>query len=323
MLQYKTLDDLPDILPELRLLSVHGLGRGGGEHVASEIADVYASCNKQLIVMNSGAISWHDLAHLDEKAGSPVLLLTGGPRDLPVAALAVLARVPYAVYYQVPYVSATTWRDPAHALSVHALLTFNALFAQMIICNSSHSRPGGALSTQVVLPVRRGSIGTNASDSSRRRLASCDSPREIVLTTACRLFQERGRGSRDLLCLRRLLSECRLATERTGIHHRVEHFGEVHEKIATEFRQNGLPITFNGFTSDWISKGGDLCFFFSNYEGFGLAAFEAARAGLQVIVNEAFPMELMEAAPTIKRINTRDASRSLLEQMLGADNNSY
>ena len=49
----------------------------------------------------------------------------------------------------------------------------------------------------------------------------------------------------------------------------------------------------------------NVFFFLSNYEGFGLAAYEASQTGTLTIVNEAFPDELISVADNIRRIDTK------------------
>lgn len=321
MSHLNTLDDLPELLPELRLLSVHGTGRGGGEYVATQIDRAFRARGRSLTILPSHSITYSGLRRCSTSTRQPVLLLTAGPRDLPVAIKALFAGVPHAVYYQVPYRAAITWRDPVHAAGVFLFLTFNALFASVSLCNSANSRPPGTRGPTVVLPFRRDQLNTHAVPPEFKLHVKRGGDAGVVMTTACRLFPERGRGSRDLISLRRLLLECREISLRGGPACRVEHFGDVHETVSANLMRDRLPIIFRGYAADWTRRAGDLCFFFSLYEGFGLAALEASLAGLAVYVNEAFPPELLEIAPSIHRLNTRDLSRPLLGQML--DENHY
>ena len=117
--------------------------------------------------------------------------------------------------------------------------------------------------------------------------------------------------------------ECAAVNECLGRRFRVDHFGEVHPAIADELRQSRLPIQFHGYAPDWISRASDICFFFSNYEGFGLAAFEAAKAGHRVFVNGGFPIELLEACPGIRMVDTRHAWKPILTQVVDAFRHSH
>src|SRR5215831_4630676 len=108
-MSFSTLDDLPEILPQLSVMSVHGLGRGGGERVAVEIDAIYRARGGTISVLPSRSITFTGLKRHSGSTHEPILLLAAGPRDLPAAIKALLAGVAYAVYYQLPYIDGITW----------------------------------------------------------------------------------------------------------------------------------------------------------------------------------------------------------------------
>ena len=73
-------------------------------------------------------------------------------------------------------------------------------------------------------------------------------------------------------------------------------------------------IKVNGYCKDWLEKIKGVTVFLSNYEGFGLAAYESANYGIPTYVNEAFPIELVKSSPNIKRIKTNH-SQSIIDQI--------
>ena len=61
--------------------------------------------------------------------------------------------------------------------------------------------------------------------------------------------------------------------------------------------------------------------FLSNYEGFGLSAFEASQEGKIVFVNKAFPSELYELNSNINVIDTTVKNFKYLEKVNEVCNN--
>lgn len=319
----QTLDDLPRLVPRPCLLSLHGLGRGGGERVACKIKAVFAAQGWDLTVASSAAVG-SELLRASARAGrGEIALLTAGPRDLPLIAVCAWFRRPFAVYLQVPYWRALTWRDPLHAMAVLAYLFAVVLLARLVLANSRATAAGLPWRrVAVVWPVTRAELATNAwppqpaqglgqrvqaggqaSEAVVGRIA--DSGRESVIDVVCRLAQERGRGSRDVAALARLLSECRSRLNCGGVPVRVRHFGACAPGIRLQLlAAGGNAVAFQGYRDDWLEAGPGPVVLMSRYEGFGLAAFEAARAGRPVFVNEAFPDDLFEACPSIRRIRT-------------------
>lgn len=310
-----TLSDLPRRLPRPGLLSVHGAGRGGGEVVADKIRAVYAGQGWPVPVLAStGALRARWTAIAAMPPGQPALL-TAGPRDLPLLLACAWLRRPCAVYLQVPYWRALTWRDPLHAAGVLAYLAAVALVARPVLVNAAATAVGlWGRRADVVWPIT--DAERDAPGDAHPVTADGDGmPEPATIDVVCRLAVERGRGARDLEALERLLAECRERRDGRRTGPSVRHFGDCAPLLRRRLeRAGGEAVSFLGHRTDWVRAGRGPVVLVSRYEGFGLAAFEAARAGRQVYVSEAFPDDLMRLCPTIRRLRTA-TGEALLPQL--------
>lgn len=308
-----TLSDLPDLLPDLRLLVIHGEGRGGGERAATKINDAYRAKGRAIDVIGSGnrPASKAAIQALRGVPGTPVLF-SGGMRDLPGVLTARAAGVGFAAYFQVPYLRSLSISDPVHAAAVTAMVGFNRLFARHIFVNSAQGWPSW-LQGQVLLPI---------ADAERvvQRPVEWPTAGLVRLATACRLFLERGHGSKDVGSMLRLVEEVR-AYNRSGNGQQIElvHYGDVDDHHAALLDPHRDVLERRGYATDWYTADPRVngYFFFSHYEGFGLAPLEATKTGHPVFVNEGFPPELLTCGP-VRRIMTGNAHRTILGQMVGA-----
>ncbi len=318
----KDLTNLPEILPDIALLTVHGEGRGGGEKVARMIEAAYIERGRNLSVAaaRQAKLAMIELkqhvrsSNRTVKGASALVLFTSGPRDLPLILLAMWHRIPFAVYMQVPYTLAITWRDPIHAIAVMIYVQISSFAHITRIANSQTTALSFSGPAEIVLPIITSSENSLHECPPTRPLLSIDKP--VVFVTACRLFLERGRGSRDLGALERLLTECRAHNSQGGTQYSVRHYGDVHPEIRARFANHKDVLTFAGFNANWLHEESGPFFFFSVYEGFGLSAYEAARAGKSVFVNSVFPSELTTMFTNINVVDTESRDCPILEQML-------
>lgn len=321
----KNLTDLPELLPNLVLLTVHGEGRGGGEKVAGQIKTAFAAQGRNLEVVPARQAKKAIIKlkknvlteRRDIEESDSILLFSSGPRDLPLMLHAIRHGIPFAVYMQVPYKKAITWRDPIHALATLAYIKVSSLASSMRIANSKTTADSFGRTAEIILPVASFSYETPSFAPHPIQKSTSDD-KQVTLVTACRYYPERGRGSRDLDAVERLLTECRAHNSRSNIKVSVRHYGDVHPEIRARFKNFEDVLSFRGFNPSWIHDEKGPFFFFSVYEGFGLAAYEAAQAGKTVFVNGAFPSDLVEVNSSIKRIDTRTRDQSLLRQLLNA-----
>lgn len=297
-----TLDDLPCLLPELSMVSVHGESRGGGERVAQNIQEIYNSQSKIVkLVKYKEARSWKT------KFNISTVFLTSGLRDYFNLLYFILKGIRTVIYIQVPYHKVASLKNPIHLIATWIfLITIFALKIELFV-NSKNAVPKVLQKrSTVVLPISQ-RIKVNRV---KNRYKPSDN---FVLVTACRLNIEVGRGSRDLKSLIRLLEECQALSNNSSIKYSVLHFGDVHPSVAHKFVDYSDVIEFCGFQEDWYETVCDVFFFFSNYEGFGLAAYEASKTGTLTVINEAFPEELTLVADNIKRINTQGETSIIKE----------
>jgi hypothetical protein len=310
------LDDAPEIFPNITQMSVHGVGRGGGEKVAGTLQHLFAARGRpvRLVRVGSRESLRTTFASLRAETNREThLFLTAGPRDTPLIVFALRRGLKFSVYLQVPYAMAWTWRDPIHAASIFVYLTLVNIFAVHRFVNSDRSAVGVRRGAIVMWPIARAWIKPEAVP-----VPPAAPHGDIVLTLACRLFPERGRGARDLHALERLLEEICAWNREQQRKITIVHFGDVHPTIWDRLTKYGPAICFRGFSEDWVSETEGPAIFLSKYEGFGLAPFEAAQAGRRVFVNEAFPDDLLKLCTSVTRLDTRCGARSILQQILSA-----
>jgi Glycosyl transferases group 1 len=168
----------------------------------------------------------------------------------------------------------------------------------------------------VVLPVLRQALSTCGHARAAKPV-----PQGLPLTLywVCRLHAERGRGARDTAAMERLAREVVERNRAQPGSVRIVHFGDADAPLQQALQHHAEgAIDFRGHVTDWSSQVQGVVVFLSRYEGFGLAAFEAVHAGMAVCVNEAFPPELLAAAPGIRRIRSGEPAIALLEQLHAA-----
>ena len=80
----------------------------------------------------------------------------------------------------------------------------------------------------------------------------------------------------------------------------LRHYGSISPQYEEELSKlNKINFLTLGHKSNWHEEARGIFLFNSNYEGFGLAAFEASMAGNPVFVNDKFPPELKKEAQSI------------------------
>lgn len=306
------LNDFPALLQIPSCVTVHGIGKGGGELVARKLSHVFKMSDSQLLAFSSGWESVLKGVFHNRKYGH--VLCTAGPRDIAVLLTSALMFRRADVYLQVPYHRSITWRDPVHLIVVLLYIALVTLLARGIFVNSADT--GRCIlfrQTVTILPVYRKELDAAQSLKPIIKILNSQAPR--IFNVVCRLNIERGRGSRDIEGLRRFVCEVANWNLSGGFPTVINHYGECEPEIeAMLVKHASGAIRFQGYVADWIHRSKGPLVLFSLYEGFGLAAFEAALAGRQVYVNEAFPPELLVAAPNIHRFFSSVQCGNILSQ---------
>lgn len=308
-----TLSELPSLLCAPSFVTVHGIGQGGGELVALKLARIFGIGDARLLAYSSGTSTV--LKRVYNQSNHGHVLCTAGPRDIAILLMSALMLRRADVYLQVPYHRSVTWRDPVHLTVVIFYAILVTLLARRIFVNSTGTGRTILLRRRTtVLPVARHELDAARASECKDEVLLPHMPR--TFNVVCRLNRERGRGSRDLEGLRRFVREVADWNQCGGVPTVVEHYGECEPAIkAILLKQARGAIRFHGHVSDWICRNSGPLVLFSRYEGFGLAAFEAASAGRQVYVNEAFPHELLAAVPRIRRFRSAISKGSILSQL--------
>lgn len=301
-----TLDQIPNLLPMLKVITVHGKGKGGGEVVASKIVEIYSKKNKKIHPIIAGQIKnlIQLIKHSNDNLSSIPILLTAGLRDLPLAIFLIFKRIEYSVYVQVPYHKAKTIKDPSHFILAILFENIVIKYSKFVISTSVQCLPDRCPPNAVVLPVTQKNLQMTAINNFVKEIFPFR--KSFVFVTACRFNKERGIGSRNLNAWIRFLETCAEENSLRKNSYKVIHFGECDPDIKNIFVSNGFPITFAGYDSDWLHQDCDAYLFFSNYEGFGLAAFEASSTHIPVIVSSSFPNELVDLRKNIFRLQNEN-----------------
>lgn len=298
------------------LIVVHGLGAGGGERVAEKILGLLGS---HVRIVHHADGSKVVLKHILEGRRHGRILCAAGPRDVWVIMLAKALGRSVDAYVQVPYLRSLTLRDPVHALGVMAYYLALNLSCRAIYANSESVRQGlSRKKSRVILPVTRAELSQVARVPVGAASPSFPGATARRIVFVCRLVPERGRGSRDIDAMLRLCREVSAQRSGGGAGIEVWHFGacaELYRRKIVEILGDG--VTFFGVVPNWLEQSQGQYVFLSRYEGFGLAAFEAARAGRNVFVNEAFPNELLQVQERIVRISSGGGKESILSQIYG------
>ena len=308
---YAMLDDLVSCTSDVKVLTQHGIGKGGGELVAESLALAWGIPHSSRITHKSGI--WDVLLNVIRSSSRGRVMCTAGPRDIPVITLlSFMGQRPY-VYLQVPFIKSITWKDPLHLITVLIYLFLLLFLAKRIFVNSTETAKSIIFrNVTIILPIWRADFLKIAKRHNKQR-KRWQSDWNIV----CRLTRERGRGSRDLCGIKRLaieIAEWNRSSNRKVVFH---HFGDCSLDIMTDLSvKSEGGIVFHGFTPNWLSLSNGPIVLLSLYEGFGLAAFEAAVDGRDVYVNEAFPFDLIDICKTIHQVRSSDLDWSILKQLL-------
>ena len=305
----QTLDDLIDELPYIKLVSVHNGGRGGGEKVAQKILLCCATKGQHVEEFSSIKLS-ESIKYLFfnrkifRNNKKSTILFTAGPRDLFLMWLCMALRIGFACYIQVPYHNSTTLKDPIHYIVVTLYRITVMTASKYKSANSTSSALFFKNQCNIFLPI------TSAELIRSEIISNCNNNNDLNgFVMVARLNTERGRGSRNIKMLEKLLLEIQLYNEEGNKQVTFDHIGEISDKIKDRMLRLCDTVTIHGYVEDCHKKynyDDKIFVYLSNYEGFGLAAFEASVSGNIVAVNNTFPGELFAVCPNIKLIDKVD-----------------
>ena len=309
------LKDLKKIIDYPSFISYHGgsryKARGGGEKVLQNIVNIYNFNQERISRVNSGLKNRIILlikCHINHK-GRPLLM--AGPRDIPLIMISFLLGKRANIYIQVPYLKAITIKDPIHGIISIFYIVACILFAHKILKNSSSTINLSFLrKTIILLPI-------NCLSEYQNFKIDIDRDDKYQINFVCRLFPERGVGSRDFKNMLRLADEIALYNKSNQKKILLNHWGDAENNLIYELKKHSCNYFYNhGFEDEWYLKAKGRMIFISNYEGFGLAPLEAASYGFKTFVNEAFPIELLNCNNSIKRLITKKNKISILNQII-------
>lgn len=290
-----TIDDAPSIFGATSFITTHGKAKGGGEVVAEKLS--VALGHAPILSHRDGYLPL--LRQLLSNTRRGRLLCSAGPRDLPLILLCMMLGKRVNVYLQVPYSASMTSRDIIHLIFTSTYLAAVIIATKEIAVNSKTTAKSILFRRfRIILPFIQ-------ADANAIKPAQPFDLRRAGIVTACRLNRERGRGSRDLDALIRLAQEILLDRQHHHPPFWINHYGECAPEVMQHIEMLAPnAIIFNGHKANWIKESKGPVVLLSKYEGFGLAAFEAAAAGRMVYVNQAFPDELIQTSQLIRRIDT-------------------
>ncbi len=302
-MQTLTLDTLIEELPHLKIVVVHGEGKGGGEILSKKIKSIY---NHDVEIFKHSEIDFAFLNELKKrtKNDSISILFTAGLRDVPAILKSKILGLKIALYLTVPYHKAATIKDPFHFLVVYFSQLFFILSDKIYITSKNIK----ILFKQpiVMMPIKK-------EENYNKKKFTIINKKKIVGVTASRLNIERGVGSRDIDSIKKINDECHLYNEENDNKIDLYHFGEAETSIQKVITSDYQCINFLGYDSNWQKFNADFYFFFSRYEGFGLAPLESSQRAL-TIVNKAFPDELVSLNENIISIDT-SSEKNLLKKL--------
>ncbi len=285
----------------------HGLGaKGGGEIVAQKL--------KNILGIPKNLFLSHKIREIDllkiilnlSKARKGLFI--SGPRDILSIIINFFSRKKTEVYLLVPYYKTLSINDPVHIIIIILYYIIINLFAENIYVTSNNTAKWIFRGYKVILPIENSEIRNPSlmKNSILKRV-----------NLSCRLEKERGRGSRDLNSIYKLCEEIGLYNLENERSIKIVHYGEcdIDIKRCLEVKSRNA-IEFKGFDPKWKESLDGSLIFLSNFEGFGLSAFEASQEGFPVYVNEAFPEELLCVCKNIQRIYSRSNHVGILEQIL-------
>lgn len=249
---------------EFDCIVFHGLANGGGEKVITKIQSFFPSSN---------FISHKEFQFRKLIKGRKILF-TSGPRDTLYILICLLLGRKVYTYVQVPFYKTMSIIRPVHFILCLAYYFFINL--TKVYSNSKNSSKY-IFNCEVILPITLKEFKLCTKAHMRRDI------NKNKFFTACRLNDEIGKPSRNLNFIIEFL--------KNNNNKQLFHFGEISSqnmKILSTFTN----YNFMGYHKNWIEYVDGQAIFFSNFEGFGLAAFEAACEGIPVFVSKGFPMEL-------------------------------
>ena len=297
------LEDFLRFIPDLSAISMHGIGQGGGETVCDHIISIYKPSKLKNIIHSSNILTNMRLL-LALRRSHASILFTAGPRDLPYIIVCLFTSLRIYIYLQVPYkASCSLQKDILHWFFINVYLFVLQLFRLRIFCNSSSTASQLYINSTIIVPIRKNLLQLNPPENQSTTLPG----NNIVINFVCRMNIERGIGSKDLLSMKNLIRQANYLSEHNNSYNFLfNHYGEASPLLLKEFYSISGPASFvsHGYIKNWQAIGQGVFVFFSNYEGFGLAPFEAYNAGYKVIVNRAFPQELKLLCPNITVIDT-------------------
>ena len=309
------LKDLKQIIECPSYISYHGgsryKARGGGEKVLQNIIDIYNLNNKNISNVNSGINKRIILLVkcLFKNKGRPLLM--AGPRDIPLILISFFLGKRANIYIQVPYLKSISIKDPLHAIVSILYIFMCTLFAEKILKNSSATINLNLFrETIIILPINCISQYQNIKVNNNKEDF-------FQFNFVCRLFPERGIGSRDFKNMLRLAREIATFNKSSQKKLFLNHWGDAEKTLIYELKKHTNNYFNNyGFENEWYLKARGKMIFISNYEGFGLAPLESASYGFETYVNEVFPIELFNCNKSIKRIITKKNDISILNQIM-------
>ena len=262
------------------LLIYHGLAQGGGEKVAHTLKKIF-NCT-----CISHALSMREIFKYVNADINNSILYTSGPRDLPMLIFSFFLRKKVAVYIQVPYLSSISVRKPLYTIIVFLYYCLINLFQFKVYVNSSNSGLGFS-KYQILLPLK----------NKARNIKSIKITKRPTIYIVGRYNLEFGRSSRNINRICQILEK--LSSIIDGCIE-MRHYGSICQQYEGQLMKID-KVNFHsfGYVSDWSTKAKGIFLFNSNYEGFGLAAYEAAIGGNLVLVNDKFPVELKKEVESI------------------------
>ena len=317
---HQTLDDLVTLLPQVKILSVHNGGLGGGEKVLDKILTHCEEIGQDVEVLSSSDLIASAKKILVKRKqlqnrSIPTVLFMSGPRDLFLMCVCIFLKIRFACYTQVPYQQAVTFRDPVHYIVVAAYRAIASVASTHRTANSSVSAKFYLNYGNIFLPI------TLTELLSVRKASFEPANGEYAgFVMVARLNVERGQGSRNLKLLETLVSEIQEYNKTEQKNITFEHIGEISDGIKASILQRCYTIIFHGYEADWSFRRNyddKIFIYLSNYEGFGLAAFESYVCGHSVVVNSVFPTELLDVCPDIIKIE--NINSQIIKGLLKSD----
>lgn len=289
------LDDLAARLGPIDLIMVHGLAAGGGERVADELSQLTGARQ-----VSHAQTAW---ARMRAMLGAKRIVFTSGPRDLPWMVLAWLGRRESRVYVQVPYhLQFRGLTTPA--ARVYALWRWWLARRpdHVAVCSSAARNAVAGALLPSFLPFSRSRLAELRAEEQRRSAQTPDAsprngqpPRWVTVARFNATIGRDAKGFERFMAFVEALHR-RNAALPSGARSTIEHFGACDTVCSARlqpFVASG-DVILRGTRADWLRcHGASHAVFFSQFEGFGLAALEAAHVCETVWLTKGFPDELL------------------------------